>query len=607
MQHGRSLRGRDRHNIISGLKSAARLVLDQGLRFLPVLPVALIVGCIAYYGVDVPFMDDWGFTPVVTQAANDQLELRELFRQHNEHRMFVPKIIVALITSIWHWDQRVQMYLSVVLCSLTACNFAWLVRNTLFVSQRAGYALILLITALLFSIVQYENWLWGFQFAFFIPPLCLSGSWVVLLSRLRIGVKFGLCATLAAIGMFSFPTGAFAWALSFPLFVVTATEIDRRAILRWLGCWLIAAASCTGLFLLGYHEPPHSARILSGFHPLAYIEYALVFLGGNMFRDLSRHSTTVALLLGLCLVVLYLSLVVYLFADKRSHGLKQRSLPWIAFGAFAFASAALCAFGRRPYFTAQQALESRYTTFSLALVVSLVGLLVLVLRELHARAPRSITKVIPWLIGAGLVLLVLGHALSWSLAFEQMGYSRTYHLDGKAALQFSRVLRHPEVAEATITATLYPDISAVRMFTKMLHEADQIRPAFAHDARMDNDNPKAPNKKRFYGRFESMAVADGQYVASGWAVLPDRRERADGVVLAFRNTEGVWSALTMAAERKERPDLRKHRRDRSMKQAGWTARIPKEVMPPEARELSAWAVDATTGKTYRLAGTHPLG
>ena len=140
------------------------------------------------------------------------------------------------------------------------------------------------------------------------------------------------------------------------------------------------------------------------------------------------------------------------------------------------ASAALCAVGRRPYLTAQQALESRYTTFSLMLVVSLPGLLVLAYHHLRTRFPRRTAKTLPWIAGVGSAILATGYAATVPFSFRQMRNQRSYHLDGKAALQYSRVLRDPEVAEAIMTATLFWDVRVLRRFAEMLDEADLFAP-----------------------------------------------------------------------------------------------------------------------------------
>ena len=184
------------------------------------MPVALIIGCIAHYGVNVPFADDWDLSSLVSKGVQHKVQLKHLLQQHNEHRIVFLKMVVVAQAWLPTWDLRLQMFLSVVLCGLTAGNIFILIKRTLSVSSRARMVIGFCITVLLFSPVQYENWLWGFQCAFFVPPLCLSACWVMLISNKGIGAKFWVSVALTTIATFSFSTGILGWVLSFPLFVV---------------------------------------------------------------------------------------------------------------------------------------------------------------------------------------------------------------------------------------------------------------------------------------------------------------------------------------------------------------------------------------------------
>jgi len=574
-------------------------------RCLPLLPIAVIIGCIAHFGVNVPVADDWDLSSLVSKAVHHKIQLRHLLQQHNEHRIFFVKLVVAAQAWLPSWDLRLQMLLSVVLCSLTAGNMYILIKRTLSLSNRARYAVGFCITVLLFSPVQYENWLWGFQCAFFVPPLCLTTSWVILTSNSRLSSKFWLSALLTTVAMFSFSTGAFGWLLSFPLFLVSGERMERGKTIRWLACWLGAAGVCVGLYLIGYHQPPHYARILTGFHPFLYAEYALVFLGGGLFRTATDQATHVPFAMGVILTALYLASLGYVYRRGNLRHLAQNSMPWAAFGAFAIAGAVLCAIGRRPYMPAGQALESRYTTVSLMLVISLLALLLLIGRHLKARLSPSSATTLPWIGGAGIAVLAIGYLQSLPFSFEQMANLRTYRLDGKAALQYSKALRDPGMAEAIMTATLYPSVDAIRGFVQLLDGANRFRPPLVKDPRMRDDAASSDGERSNCGRVESITASDGQYTVAGWAILPGRHERADGIVLAFRDSSGAWMALTMAAERIDRADIAKGV-GRWQTNIGWRATFPGTLLPPGAQDLGAWAIDARTGDSYKLDGAQKI-
>jgi hypothetical protein len=420
--------------------------------------------------------------------------------------------------------------------------------------------------------------------------------------------KFVLLVILAIIAMFSFPNGAFAWVLSFPLFLAMSTiRTKAKKSIVWLCFWFLAAGGCAGLYLLDYQEPMHTPRILTGFHPFLYLEYAIVFLGGSLFRVGPDRATLIPFCLGVFLLAWFVCLACYLFIVRRPGDLRERCAPWLAFGAFGIGSAALCAIGRRPYYTAEQALDSRYTTFSLTLVLSLIGLSILAYPLLKERFSRSGAKWLPWLVGTLFAVLVSGYLANVPFAFQQMASAKAYHLDSKAALQYSRVLRDPSPAEAIMTTILYSDITSLRAFVTMLDAVDLIRPPLRKDPRMVESKPPSRGQAALKGRFESISgFDDDRYAAVGWTVLPGRHGRADGVVLAYLSPEKNWIALTMVTERKDRPDIKELLHDRSLKDIGWRIIFSKALLPAEARELSAWAIDATTGNSYRLEQTQTI-
>ena len=42
------------------------------------------------FAVNIPFMDDWQFVPLLEKAKNGTLTFQELWAPHDEHRLFLP-------------------------------------------------------------------------------------------------------------------------------------------------------------------------------------------------------------------------------------------------------------------------------------------------------------------------------------------------------------------------------------------------------------------------------------------------------------------------------------------------------------------------------------
>ena len=83
-----------------------RLGLAVGLG----LPVFLCFNFIYRFGVDVPFWDQWELVPFLDLWASGTLSLGDLFSQHNEHRIFFPRLIMLLLAAATGWNSRAEMW-----------------------------------------------------------------------------------------------------------------------------------------------------------------------------------------------------------------------------------------------------------------------------------------------------------------------------------------------------------------------------------------------------------------------------------------------------------------------------------------------------------------
>ena len=66
------------------------------LIFLGVLPAIVLLADIRAFAVNIPFMDDWQFVPLLEKAKNGTLTFQELWAPHDEHRLLLPRIIIIV-------------------------------------------------------------------------------------------------------------------------------------------------------------------------------------------------------------------------------------------------------------------------------------------------------------------------------------------------------------------------------------------------------------------------------------------------------------------------------------------------------------------------------
>ena len=98
---------------------------------LAALPAIYLALMIAQYGVNVPDQDQWdGSIPVVKKYFEGTLGVRDLWAQHNEHRILFPRLITLAVARFSHWNIRAEMAVSVVLAVGIFALLAWQLSRT---------------------------------------------------------------------------------------------------------------------------------------------------------------------------------------------------------------------------------------------------------------------------------------------------------------------------------------------------------------------------------------------------------------------------------------------------------------------------------------------
>src|SRR5947209_8306808 len=150
----------------------------QAGRLLIAVPPLLIGLLIFRNGVDVPFLDEWdGTAPLFEKMANGTLGFADFFAQHNEHRIFFPRLIFFGLGRLTQWNIRAELF--VIWLLALVCLFNVWQTTRLRGRKNSGFWLLFTSSFLIFSPLSFENFLWGFQIGFLLPLACLTGCiWV---------------------------------------------------------------------------------------------------------------------------------------------------------------------------------------------------------------------------------------------------------------------------------------------------------------------------------------------------------------------------------------------------------------------------------------------
>ncbi|HEX7955897.1 MAG TPA: hypothetical protein VF508_03090, partial [Pyrinomonadaceae bacterium] len=446
---------------------------------------ALLAACapawlILRYGVDVPYWDQWDLAPFFEKLARGTLTAADLFAQQNEYRQFFPNLLFVALGSLTKWDVRYEMLAGLLLACVAAFNVYRLGARTAGEPPRR-VVLFLAACALLFSAVQYENWLFGVQVVYFVPAACVTAGLASAYSERR-GTRACLlvCACLSAVATFSSANGVVCW-LVLPVALLAARPDARASARRWLPLWGACLALCVAAYAYGLKVPaaqPGAAGVLSRpFDALAYF----VALSGGAFA-LGPRPLLTATVAGACALAAYALACAYVWKFRDDRELLRRAGAWAALGAYTVGTAALVTAGRLGYGVAQS-LSSRYTTYTLYLLVALVYLLPCVF-EHAARNGGRLTGHYAALRRAGAaaaVGLVLAQAVAFALVVRHGAVpARRARLRAKACLLFVNVA--PE--ERCLANGLYADVSALRERAASLDRLGYLRPPLVRGGEM---------------------------------------------------------------------------------------------------------------------------
>ena len=307
------------------------------------LPVAVLIAVLLTV-VNIPVADEWIWAPLIIKMHAGTLQLSDLWAQQATHRSFFPTLIAVVLAKLFGWNTRVETVASVILAVLTQLVMYRLIVKTVPEEKRAGT--FLLASVLLFSLLAYENWTWGFQLSWYLVNLC---ALIVVTTR-----SLPISILAAVIASYSLIFGLGAWVAGGVLLVAGRSWYA-------LAVWCAAAAATLALFLHGYHIPADDPGWQTAIRqPATLAAFIIIYLGAPLalWADVLPSAAC-----GLALLAAW----AYVIARAT-----RPMVPWIALFAFVLVAAVLEAIGRSSR-GLTSALASHYTTTSSLAWIALLG------------------------------------------------------------------------------------------------------------------------------------------------------------------------------------------------------------------------------------------
>jgi len=565
---------------------------------LAVLSIGFAAFFIATYSVDVPYYDQWQTARLFVHLAEGSLSFSHLFEQHNEFRQFFPHLLFLALGTITRWNVRYEMLVSLLLACLVSFNIYRISLVTITGTQKRLWLLVGA-NLLIFSPVQYETWLFGIQVVYLAPIACLTTCLSVAYSALSPRAKLAIGALLSIVSTFSSANGVLCWVLVLPVLLVVC-DWQRRFVHFLIAAWIALCLLSVSFYLYGYQTPEwHPSLTESLRHPARALAYLAAFLGAPLAPGSGIPRLAAAILIGTLAAIFFAGTCAYLWVGFGDGALRKRMIAFVTIGLYSLGTG-LMVMPARLGLGIPQALSPRYSTFSLYLLVSLIYLAPIVLE--HARANRylpSRVRTVP-LLSAVVAVSLLAHAFSATQGMLQARAFRAYQRYFKACLLFVNGLRSP--APATLIPLSQGDLIPL---ANALNRLGYLRPSLI-DGKSVEEIAMSTKDGLPAGAFEDLArTPEGHFIASGWAVLPERREPAHAVLLTYRDGSRGSRVFAIASMAGVPDGLVPALRQPDYNRTRWHHTFAQADMPTDdPTHVDAWAFDTDSGKAFKLTGSH---
>ena len=375
---------------------------------LVLFPLAWLIFLVYKYSVDLPTGDQWLLVPFLDKFYQGTLSLRDLWSQHGEHRILFPRIVMLLLARFSGWNTTYEFGFSILCASVSFLVLTYQIRVAERLLQIQLKWLIPVLSIMVFSLSQAQNWLWGWQLSEFMNVLAVLAG-IVLLQTPDHWAKYSAAILLGVVASYSFGNGLLYWFIGLLVLLVLTFGKWRLMISR--GAIWVAAAALTFLsYFYDYHALiPSYLTVMPFLYPRDFFAYVLLFLGAPV-TPISCVDCGQMMFAGVASLA---GLILFGFVTwSLWHRGKLRTvIPFVGIAVYAILSGSEAGF-ERMFYGADQAMSPRYITMSSLFWIALSALLFVWAKttEMNHQWKR-------W-VGFALVILLAGlvtlNSIQWS-------------------------------------------------------------------------------------------------------------------------------------------------------------------------------------------------
>ena len=544
-------------------------------KFIFLFLILTLLWLINNFSLNVPTWDQWGLVDLYEKVDAGSADLGDFFALHNEHRLIFPKLIFVTLAFLSHWNINYELYFSVLLAVITFATICYIAS---FCGEGANdqskYLSNIITCMLIFSIVQHENWLWGFQLAWFLINTCLLTTVLIIRLANRNTQKLYFAAIPCIIASFSSAHGLLTWLAVIPSVIAIDSNFKQRKtrVILWI---LLFAVTCA-VYFIGYHKPESHPSLLSFLQkPFVAGKYFFTILGTPIFRQ-----ELISPIIGIIIFSLFLFAIIRsLYQDQHKFNLSPQTAAWISIGLFSLLFALMTTVGRSG-FGVEQAMASRYTTSAVLITVATVQLY-----RLSFWKSSFLTGIM-----IGLFLVNSGRAVA---------QAETNYIQRKYSATCFELVNYIDKSVDSCLGKLHPSATAVRDRAEIL-ETIGFR-NFPKNLTFLSQPTKA------YGFIDSPSTGensitvnqDGSVNFKGWAILRNSRELPKTVFFSYGSKKTFFaSAVVNLAS----PDVAKALKSSRYHHVRWATDILPKFLPLGETEIKAWVYDPANKRLIKLNG-----
>jgi len=348
------------------------------------------------FGVNIPITDEWAWVTFAQMVLSGEpfWEFPQ-FIIYNGHGLIITNLIFLLSIVFSAWNFIYLMYFGWVLVSISVFVTFLIVKKTF----PQTLWIMIPISAIMYSPIQYENFLWGFasvQLFMISATVFLSIYFLNKINSNRFFILPAICCGI--ISSFSGVTGIGIWFLGFYSILLQVRWKKSSLII-----WTICSISIFTIFSFLYSnnstlEGKFTTDILS----ISGIKYFIFYLS----HGIALKFELIRLIVGSIILSSIIGPLIY-FAIKRNTN--HKFIPWIQLGLAGIFSGGFTLIGR--FTDANVQFVSRYSTFTafdqVAALVIITAITYFIYLKITSKTRKKILKTIYLIMIFCLMVLII--------------------------------------------------------------------------------------------------------------------------------------------------------------------------------------------------------